>query len=133
MTATFSPLLAQVYREDLGRGFRGATSQLSWFDVVPYVIVVALLIGGAKLWSYLQRRADMSEWCDDPHKLFRELCVAHKLDRTSRRLLLQLAEVARFAQPAQVFVSPAVFEPARLPASLRSRADEVKRLRERLF
>lgn len=133
MTATFSPLLGQVYREDLGRGFRGATSQLSWFDVVPYVIVVALLIGGAKLWSYLKRRADMSEWCDDPHKLFRELCLAHKLDRANRRLLLQLVEMARFAQPAQIFVSPAAFEPARLPASLRSRADEVKRLRDRLF
>lgn len=133
MNATISPLLAQVYREDLGRGFRGATSQLHWFDVVPYVIAVSLMIGGAKLWAYLKQRADMTEWCDDPHKLFRELCLAHKLDRASRRLLLNLAEGARFAQPAQVFVSPAAFEPARLPASLRSRVEEVKRLRERLF
>lgn len=133
MTTAIFPLLAQVYREDLGRGFRGATSQLSWFDVVPYVVAVAMLIGGAKLWAYWKRRGDMSERCNDPHKLFRELCLAHKLDRTSRRLLLQLAEAGRFAQPAQVFVTPAAFEAARLPASLRGRTNEVNQLRERLF
>ena len=34
--AYLSPLLAQVSREEFGRGFRGATSQLHWTDILPY-------------------------------------------------------------------------------------------------
>jgi hypothetical protein len=128
----FLSLLA-VSREDFGRGFRGATSQLDWTDVIPYAVGIALLFAGGALYSYLKRRNDMSERCDDPHKLFRELCMAHRLDRASRRLLLHLADATRMPQPAQVFLTPAAFDPARLPAALRGRVDELKRLRERLF
>ena len=39
----------------------------------------------------------MTERCDDPHKLFRELCLAHQLDRASRRLLLHLADASQIA------------------------------------
>jgi hypothetical protein len=127
------PLFAQVSREQFGRGFRGAASQRSWHDLVPY-IVAAIVIGvGMAVYSHMKRRNDMTERCDDPHKLFRELCLAHQLDWPSRRLLLQLAEGLKFAQPAQVFVTPAAFEPVRAPAALRGRIDEIKRLRERLF
>lgn len=127
------PLLAQVSREQFGRGFRGAASQRSWHDLVPY-IVAAIVIGvGYAVYTHLKRRNDMTERCDDPHKLFRELCLAHQLDRPSRRLLLQLAEGHNLTLPAQVFVTPAVFEPVRVPAALRGRIDEIKRLRERLF
>jgi hypothetical protein len=129
----FPSLLAQVYREDFARGFRSATSQLHWTDVIPYVIALALLIFIAWLAPYLRRRNDMSERCDDPQKLFRELCLAHELDRSSRRLLLRLVEANRLAQPGQVFLTPMAFEPSRLPASLRERLDEVKQLRARLF
>lgn len=126
-------LLAQVSREQFGRGFRGASSQRHWTDVIPYAVALALMAAGWALVNYVRRRNDMTERCDDPHKLFRELCLAHRLDRASRRLLLHLAEAARLPQPAQVFLTPSAFDPARLPASLRSRADELERLRERLF
>ncbi|HMO84279.1 MAG TPA: hypothetical protein PKC18_05080 [Lacipirellulaceae bacterium] len=126
-------LLAQVYRQDLGRGFRGAASQLRWTDVLPYIAAIVLLIAGCAVYSYLKRRNDMSERCNDPHKLFRELCLAHRLDRASRRLLLMLAEAAQCEQPAQVFLMPGAFEPAQLPASLRTRAADVVALRNRLF
>ncbi len=127
------PLFAQVYREEFGRGFRGATSQLHWTDVLPYAAGIALLVVGTAAYSRYKRWNDMSERCDDPHKLFRELSMVHQLDRPSRRLLLHLAEASKFPQPAQIFLSPSAFEPSRLPSSLRSRMDEVKRLRERLF
>jgi hypothetical protein len=127
------PLLAQVSREQFGRGFRGANSQRSWHDLLPY-IVAAIVIGvGTAVYSHLKRRNDMTERCDDPHKLFRELCLAHQLDRPSRRLLLQLAEGLNLAQPAQVFITPSAFEPVRVPSALRGRIDEIKRLRQRLF
>jgi hypothetical protein len=127
------PLLAQVSREQFGRGFRGAASQRSWHDLVPY-IVAAIVIGvGYAVYSHMKRRNDMTERCDDPQKLFRELCLTHQLDRPSRRLLLQLAEGHNLVQPALVFAMPAAFEPVRVPAELRGRIDEIRRLRERLF
>jgi hypothetical protein len=132
MTSGFH-LLAQVYREDLGRGFRSATSQLRLTDVIPYAVAFALLVFAAWLAPYLRRRNDMSERCDDPQKLFRELSLVHQLDRSSRQLLWRLAEENRFAQPAQVFVTPTVFEPAHLPESLRGQLEDVKQLRSRLF
>jgi hypothetical protein len=127
------PVLAQVSREEFGRGFRGAASQLSWLDLIPYVAAAVLIGAGVTGYRQLKKRNDMSEPCDDPHKLFRELCLAHQLDRASRRLLLQLAEACRFAHPAQVFLTPAAFEPGRLPSALRSRTEEVRRLGEQLF
>jgi hypothetical protein len=127
------PIFAQIYREDFGRGFRGATSQLHWTDFLPYIAAFVLITGGWALYVHLKRRNDMTARCDDPHKLFRELCLAHQLDRASRRLLLQLAAAWNFSQPAQVFLTPAAFEPSRLPADLRGRMDEVKQLRARLF
>lgn len=126
-------LLGQVYREDLGRGFRSATSQLRLTDVIPYAVAFALLVFAAWLTPYLRRRNDMSERCDDPRKLFRELSLAHQLDRPSRQLLWRLAEENRLAQPAQIFVTPTAFEPAQLPESLRGQLDAVKQLRARLF
>jgi hypothetical protein len=131
--AWLTPLLAQVSREDFGRGFRGAASQRGWSDLVPYIAVAGLLIGGMSLYSYLKRRNDMSERCDDPHKLFRELCLVHQLDRASRRLLLMLAGAHKLTQPAQVFVTPGAFETTRLPSSLRGRSAEIAKLRARLF
>ncbi|HYO24159.1 MAG TPA: hypothetical protein VEQ85_04345 [Lacipirellulaceae bacterium] len=129
----FLPLLAQVSREDFGRGFRGATSQLSWLDFVPYIAVAAVIGAAWGATSYVKKRNDMSSRCNDPRKLFRELCLAHQLDRRSQRLLLELAEAFRLAQPAQVFLTPSAFDAARMPASLRGRAPEIALLRERLF
>jgi hypothetical protein len=133
MHGWITPLIAQVTREEFGRGFRGAASQRSVSDLVPYVAAFALLLAGWGLYSFFKRRNDMTERCNDPHKLFRELCLVHKLDRASRRLLLLLAGAHQMAQPAQVFVTPAAFEATRLPAALRGQAAEIKRLRERLF
>jgi hypothetical protein len=133
LPAWIVPFVAQVTREQFGRGFRGATSQLHWTDILPYAAAIALLILGTMAYSRYKRWSDLTERCDDPHKLFRELSMAHQLDRPSRRLLLHLAEAGHFAQPAQIFLSPAAFEPSRLPQALRTRAEDVRRLRERLF
>jgi hypothetical protein len=131
--SAWTPLLAQVTREQFGRGFRGAASQLSWLDLVPYFVGAAAIAVGMALWSYWKRRNDMTEHCDDPHKLFRELCLAHGLDAASRRLLLQLADGLNLAQPARVFVMPGAFDKTRVPQALRGRIDELKQLRAKLF
>jgi hypothetical protein len=126
-------LLAQVSREDFGRGFRGATSQLSWTDLIPYAAAAIIAGVGFSLYRWIKRRNDMSEPCDDPPKLFRELCAAHGLDRASRHLLMRLSNAWGFAQPAQVFLAPHAFDIERLPPPLKKKAAELKRLRERLF
>jgi hypothetical protein len=126
-------LLAQVSREDFGRGFRGATSQLSWTDLIPYVAAAILATIGISLYRWIKRRNDMTESCDDPSKLFRELCGVHKLDRPSRRMLWRLSEAWGLAQPAQIFLTPNAFDADRLPPALRKQAAELQRLRERLF
>jgi hypothetical protein len=126
-------LLAQVSREDFGRGFRGATSQLSWHDLIPYAAAAILAAVGISLYRWIKRRNDMTEPCDDPPKLFRELCGVHGLDRASRRLLWRLSQACGFAQPAQVFLTPGAFDADRLPPPLQKHAAELKRLRERLF
>ena len=101
--------------------------------MIPYAVAVALLIAGWAVYNYVKKRNDMSERCDDPHKLFRELCMAHQLDRASRRLLLHLADATQLAAAGAGLSHAAAFEPGRLPAALRGRVDELKRLRERLF
>lgn len=126
-------LLAQVSREEFGRAFRGATSQLHWTDLIPYAVAAVLGVVGVALYRHLKRRNDMTLWCDDPHKLFRELCLVHELDRPSQRLLSRLAAAWQFPQPAQVFLTPAAFDRDRLPDSLRAKATELDQLRQRLF
>ncbi len=135
MNATLIPawLLAQVSREEFGRAFRGATSQLHWTDLIPYAGAAFVVVATLSLYRHLKRRNDMSLWCDDPQKLFRELCLVHQLDRAHRRLLAKLAEAWQFSQPALVFLTPAAFELERLPASFRSKAAEIDDLRQRLF
>ncbi len=126
-------LLAQVSREQFGRAFRGATSQLHWTDLIPYVLAAVVAGVSIAVYRYLKRRNDMSLWCNDSQKLFRELCLVHELDRRSQRLLGRLAEAWQFPQPAQVFLTPAAFERERLPEPLQASAAELDQLRKRLF
>jgi len=126
-------LLAQVSREEFGRAFRGATAQLKWTDLIPYAAAALVAIAVMAIYRFVKRRNDMTLWCDDPQKLFRELCLVHQLDRGNQRLLAQLAEAWQFSQPAQVFLTPAAFDRERLPKALRARWAELDELRGRLF
>lgn len=53
-----------------------------------------------------------------PRSLFRELCLAHRLTRAQRQLLVQIVEQASPAQPCRVFIDRRVLEEfsARHPA-----------------
>jgi hypothetical protein len=118
---------------EIGDNFPDSGKRLNWSDLWPYGIAVVVLAAFAAIVARIRRRNDMSERCDDPEKLFRELCLAHRLDGRSARLLAQLAAACGFEQPAQVFLTPASFESARLPAALRSKAPQLAQLRKRLF
>jgi len=96
--------------------------------------LIAVIIGiSLFVIAKLRKRNDMSQHCDDPNKLFRELSIAHQLDKSSQKLLLQLAQAMQLAQPAEIFLQPAYFEAAQLPTQLRNEADRLQALQERLF
>ena len=126
--AAHIPLLAEI-----GDNFPASGDRQNWSDLWPYGIAAVVAAIATAIVLKVRKHNDMTLPCDDPHRLFRELCLAHKLDRGSARLLAHLATALRLEQPAQIFLTPAAFEPARLPGSLKARAAELKLLRERLF
>lgn len=127
-------LLAQISRwERLGDGLHRPRGRIEFADFAPYIILTILLGGVIAAVLTYRKHNDWTVPCDDPRKLFRELSRAHRLDRHSRRLLRQLAEVLQLEQPAEVFLQPAYFKAENLPAPLQSEAAWYEQLRERLF
>jgi len=125
-------LLAQMSRwQRLGDGLRGPGTRIELSEVLSFGL--GLVLVGVIVWIvfYWRKRNDMSQRCDDPRKLFRELCQHHGLNRADRRLLQKLAAIKQLRQPAELFVTPSVFDLAELPVDL----DEQKlhALRTRLF
>jgi hypothetical protein len=91
---------------------------------------MVLLLWAASRWA---NRSERRRSYTHPGRLFYELCRAHGLDASSRRLLRRLASYARLAQPAQVFVEPQRFDAAVLPPSLAAEQPRLEQLRARLF
>jgi hypothetical protein len=118
---------------EIGDNFPASGRRLNWSDLWAWGIVAVVAALAAVVVIEMRKRNDMEERCDNPWKLFRELCQVHNLDRSSQRLLTQVAKLRRFPQPAQVFLTPAAFEPANLPPSLRDKSDQLLRLRSQLF
>jgi len=117
----------------LGDGLYRSKSRPEFADFLPYLIFAAVLAAVIAVVVLIIKRNDMSESCNDPQKLFRELSRAHRLGRANRRLLSQLATARKLRQPAEVFLSPAAFELSSLPPQLRSQQPRLEKLRERLF
>jgi len=134
MNATMFYLFAQYSNwQRMGDGLyrgRGATEQGEW--VLYLFAAVLLAIVGAIIYAH-RRANELTQPCDDPGKLFQELCRAHQIDRRSKRLLKHLAECRALSQPAEVFVTPSAFEPGDLPLPLQAKASQLRELRQRLF
>lgn len=99
---------------------------------VAVLIVGGLLAAVAILVSQTgrrQRRAMPS----NPRRLFADLCQAHGLARDDRRLLHRLAGSQGLDAPARLFLEPERFDPAVLPARLRSWGARFQAIRGRLF
>lgn len=92
-------------------------------------VVVAAVVGGVTLAVRASHRRRTSSHAG----LFAGLCQHHNLDRSSRNLLKALGQAHHVRYAARVFLDPALFEPKRLPPSLRSRQAEILALRQQLF
>jgi hypothetical protein len=68
-----------------------------------------------------------------PKALFRSLCQAHGLSRSSRQLLWKLAEHQGLENPCLLFLEPPRFNPDALGPELAAHAGRLSELRWRLF
>ena len=97
------------------------------------LIAVTLLLAGTLIWQRISRRHQREFVCNSTSRLFSELCRAHRLDRSNRRLLKQLATALGLKYAALLFVEPEGFDMTSLPPALKSSASEIRQLRHRLF
>ncbi len=127
-------LLAQYSRwQRLGDGLHRSRGRMDFMEMLPYLIgLVVIGAGIAAVVAYIKHN-DFSKPCNDPSRLFRELCKAHGLDRGNRKLLQQLAAQTGLAEAADVFLTPAVFDAGQLPEQLRAEGERVQELRGQLF
>ena len=93
------------------------------------VVAVAALV----IWSLVARRKPRHFVSNSRTRLFRELCRAHDLRLSNRRLLKRLAAAQGLETPSLLFVEPKYFEAAQLSADLQPLAGDVQRLRAQLF
>jgi hypothetical protein len=127
-------LLGQISKwQRLGDEFRRTGPRLELVDLLPAAIVLALVVVGIVVAVKFYKRSDFSKPCDDPGKMFRQLCAAHKLNLGSRRLLLQLAAAREMAHPAVVFVTPTAFHCGGLPPNLQREEARLAQLAAHLF
>ncbi len=136
MNASFTAftLLAQKSRwQHMGDGLYRSGPRAELSDLWPLLIVLAVIGVATALGVLIYKRRDYSLPCDNPHKLFRQLCAAHKLSFTNQRLLLRLATALAMPQPATLFVTPSAFASNDLPPQFRKQAQRIEALGQRLF
>lgn len=100
---------------------------------VLILAAVTLLVIATIVWQRISRRRRRDFDYDRPQRLFADLCRAHKLNWSNRRLLKQLAAARHLKCPATLFVEPDYFDMTNVPAALKSSAGELRQLRHMLF
>ena len=127
-------LLAQLSRtQGLGGNFRGPGARVDGGDMLMIAMLVLGAVGVIVLLSVLLRLQERRNRCNNPQKLFRDICRLHELDRKSRKLLTQLARHQDLEHPARLFLEPARFNPENVGAELGQHQREFDTLRGRLF
>jgi hypothetical protein len=106
---------------------------ISTKQIAIAIAVVALLVVVGIAWRTLKRRMASTFSSDSSVKLFRELCAAHGITRSDRRLLKQLAAASGVADPATLFVEPRFFDLPNLPGEMKASATALRALNETLF
>ena len=95
---------------DLGSKLHGRRARWETSDVLIWTAVAIAIVLGIWMLARLAARQDESRRINNPWALFRSLAKAHGLNRTSRRILKQLAHWQRLEHPGRLFVEPERFE-----------------------
>jgi hypothetical protein len=126
------PLAAADSFRHMGQRFQRHSFAWQPTELALLVGLVALAALGVWLLSrYLRDRERIG--FNNTHALFAELCRAHHLDRSARRLLSQWARSLQLSTPARLFVEPHHFQAEPADDHLRVRKEEVHALRDRIF
>ena len=115
--------------QNLGARFRSAEVVGTGQILLMVSVVLAVLFSGLMAVQLLRWKRQRD--AHNPWALFRELCSAHHLKATDRRLLAQLAKGQKLQQPALLFVEPERFDTNRL--ANQSDAKPLQLIRDRLF
>jgi hypothetical protein len=103
----------------------------------PYEVLilsaVTLLVIVTVTWQTISHRRRRDFDYDRPPRLFADLCRAHKLNWSNRRLLKHLAAARGLKCPATLFVEPEYFDMTNVPPALKPSAAELRQLRHKLF
>jgi hypothetical protein len=129
-------LLCLLAARDLPRVWGRFDHQRPADGVDQMILITALAMLAAVvllIWLRDGRRPQRHFVSNSAAQLFRELCRAHGLNFSSRRLLKRLAAARGLASPAVLFVEPRHFDAAKLPACLQPAANDLHHLRARLF
>ena len=109
MFFSIQQLLAETSVSDLSMAYKEKIETESvhglWFLLIPLVVV-----GIAMLCYKIADRAPMA--VNTPTLILHELCRAHGLNASCRRLLERIADEAQLEQPATMFLGPQHFESA---------------------
>lgn len=106
-------------------------------SVGPYEVLIlaaaTLLVIVTIVWQVIFRRRRRDFDYDRPPRLFADLCRAHKLNWSNRRLLKHLAAARGLKFPAMLFVEPEHFDMTNVPSALKASAAELRQLCHKLF
>jgi hypothetical protein len=102
------------------------------YDLGQILLILAAAVVVAAMWLLLPRLGGRRR-LNSPRALFYELCRAHGLGASSRRLLRRLAAARGMTNPAALFVEPRHFEKDHLPPELQAENLALERLRDQLF
>jgi hypothetical protein len=105
----------------------GMSATVYWLLVLAAIVVVGLAVSYAV--SLIKRWRVKAI----PLGLFWSLCSAHKLQWSERFLLWQLARLEHLTDPARLFLEPEWYNASSLPAELRFKAAQLKKIYHRLF
>lgn len=123
-------LAAQDYSREWDR--LGQLLNVGLYEVL-IVASVTLLVIVAIVWQTISRRRRRDFDYDRPQRLFADLCRAHKLNWSNRRLLKHLAAARGLKCLSTLFVEPEYFDMTNVPPALKTSAGELRQLRHILF
>ena len=111
----------------------GHTQQVDLGSMLLWLATAGVAIGAISIAVYLAHRAAVRRRLNSHPGLFDALCKVHNLPRSQRTLLRQVVRVRNMAPPGLVFIEPDWLNPETLPADLRGKAAELRKLHKRLF
>ena len=130
---SLGPLLAQSEGfQHMSKRFQRGGAAFDWKEaaiaamLILGPIVLILVLATVQRWRSQRRR-------HSPQALFAELCRAHGLDRSDRRVLRRVARRLQLPQPSLLFLDAQLLDGGGANAETGARQEDLTRIRQRLF